>query len=331
MATESQKSNISRKDFIQRSTAGAVGIGLGLAGSSFARAAGSEDRSGNSRVVMVRNAAAMSDEGQKDGTLLGRMLEQALCSYTSDTDAVAAIGRFIKPGDTVGIKMNVMMTATHSELVAALARLLVHSGVKEDKIIIWDRDSAGIGVDGAYNRKKKYGFSDNSVSRIITDEATALINIPALKSHWLSGVAGAIKNWCGAVTAINVRDVDTPFPIHADSCADLGMLGAIEDIRSKSRLVIIDCLRPLFDGGPQVNPAYLWHYGGLIVAQDPVAVDSVCTRLIQAKRDQHQGRPWPINPPPKHVQIADSKWGLGMADPEKINLVMLGEEKDRLI
>ncbi|MBW7996226.1 MAG: DUF362 domain-containing protein [Candidatus Glassbacteria bacterium] len=331
MSASEERKNIGRRDFIRHGAATAVGLGIGLATESRAQSDHKSKKDTRSRVVLVRDAAAMTPEGQRESELMGGMLERAVCAYTGEQDGVSAIRHFINPGDTVGIKMNVMMTATHPELVAALARLLVRAGVSNEKIIVWDRDNAGIGVKGAYERKMHYGFGDNSVSRIITEEATALINIPALKSHWLSGMAGAIKNWCGAVTAINVRDYDTPFPIHGDSCADLGMLGAIDSIRDKSRLVLLDCLQPLFEGGPQVNPAYLWRYGGLMAAEDPVAVDTLCTKLLQAKRDRHRGRPWPINPPPKHVPLADTKWGLGVADPERIDLIALGEEKDRLI
>ncbi|MBN2290137.1 MAG: DUF362 domain-containing protein, partial [Candidatus Glassbacteria bacterium] len=217
------------------------------------------------------------------------------------------------------------------ELVAALARLLVQAGVKDERIIIWDRDNAGTGVKGAYQRDRNYGFGPDSISRIVNGEATVLINIPGLKSHWLSGMAGALKNWCGAVTRINVRDKDTPFVIHKDSCADLGMLGALEPIRSRERLVIVDALRPLFEGGPQVNPAYLWHYGGIFAGTDPVAVDRLCLELLNRKRYEVRNRSWPVNPPAKHVFLADTKYGLGVSDRTRIDLVKVGEKKDRLL
>ena len=227
--------------------------------------------------------------------------------------------------------MTVMMTATHAELVAELAKLLVRVGVADQKIIIWDRDNAGRGVAGARQRDLHFGYNESSVSRIITEHATALINFPALKSHWLSGVAVALKNWCGAMTNINVRDIDTPYSIHGDSCADMGKLAAIEAIRTKTRLNLADALRPLFEGGPQVNPAYLWHYGGLLLSEDPVALDAVGAKIIQVKRDLHRGRSWPVNPPAKHVALADTRYGLGVSDFNRIDLVALGEEEGRLI
>jgi uncharacterized protein (DUF362 family) len=328
MPENSKHSPINRKDFLKTGTLGALGLGLGLPGQ---RAEAQETKQKRSKVVLARNAEAMTDQGQKDPKVVSGLLKQALCEFTGESSAVKAMKHFVSAKDTVGVKMNVMMTATHPELVAAVARLLVEVGVKEDKIIIWDRDNAGIGVQGAYQREKHYGFGSDSISRIVTEEATVLINIPGLKSHWLSGIAGAIKNWCGAVTRINVRDKDTPFPIHKDSCAEMGMLGALEPIRSKERLVIMDALRPLFEGGPQVNPAYLWHYGGLFLGTDPAAVDRVCLELLNRKRYQHINRPWPVNPPAKHVFLADTRYGLGVSDRSRIDLAAVGEEKDRLI
>ncbi|MFH1069759.1 MAG: DUF362 domain-containing protein [Candidatus Glassbacteria bacterium] len=320
--------SITRKEFISRSTAGAIGLGLGLAGDVQAQNSSQPKRS---KVVLARDKSAMTPEGQKDPVVAGSLLEKALCAYTGETDAVRAVGRFIRPEDVVGIKMSVMMTATHPELVAGLAGLLVKLGVKEENIIVWDRDVAGRGIAGVYQRDQHFGFGENSVSRIINDHATALINFPGLKSHWLSGVGGALKNWCGAVTNINVRDIDTPYSIHGDSCADMGKLAAIEAIKSKTRLNLIDALQPLFEGGPQVNPAYLWPYGGLLLAEDPVALDAVGVKIIQARRDQHRGRPWPVNPPAKHVALADTRYNLGVSDFDRIDLVAVGEEEGRLI
>ncbi|HUU28381.1 MAG TPA: DUF362 domain-containing protein [archaeon] len=331
MSDLSKSGSITRKEFIKKGTLGAVGLGFGIPGA--ARLSGEEaskDTVGV-KVVLAREQAAMKNEALQDRKVLSELLEKALCAYTGEKNAVDALKHFVKPEDTVGVKMSVMMTATNPELVAALTAFLIALGVKQEKIIVWDRDNAGIGLEGAYTREKHYGYDSEAVSRIITDEATALINIPGLKSHWLSGVGGALKNWCGAVTRINVRDIDTPYPFHKDSCADLGMLGAIKPIREKQRLVIIDALRPLFEGGPQMNPAYLWNYGGLFVSQDPVAVDAVCAELLTKKRGLFKGSPWPLNPPAKHVTLADTRYGLGVSDRSKIELIKVGEQKDCLI
>jgi len=87
----------------------------------------------------------------------------------------------------------------------------------------------------------------------------------------------------------------------------------------------------MFDKGPQVTPKYLWPYRGLIVGTDPVAVDAVCLKIIQAKRNAYKGEPWPVSPPPTSIAVADTQYHLGTSDPAKIHLVKLGWEADALV
>jgi hypothetical protein len=70
---------------------------------------------------------------------------------------------------------------------------------------------------------------------------------------------------------------------------------------------------------------------GLIAGLDPVAVDAVGVRIIQAKRNQYFKEERPINPPPKHIFLADTRHHLGTADPDKIELIKLGWKENLLI
>jgi hypothetical protein len=144
-------------------------------------------------------------------------------------------------------------------------------------------------------------------------------------------VAVALKNWIGAVTKINVPDVGVAYSIHGDSCAECCMVNAIPAVRDKCRLIVVDAMQPLFHGGPQVSPKYLWPYNGIIVGTDPVAVDAVCMKILEAKRRESKGADWPISPPPKHVYVAEEKYRLGHAKMENIELVKLGWEEGALI
>ncbi len=125
---------------------------------------------------------------------------------------------------------------------------------------------------------------------------------------------------------INVQDgPGTAFQFHSDSCADLGQFQALPAFRDRCRLVVVDAMEPYYELGPQTDPEYFYPYGGLIVGTDPVAVDTVGTMVLQAIRDEVRGEPWPISPPPKHVGVADAKYGLGVSDPGRIELVRLGD------
>jgi hypothetical protein len=238
---------------------------------------------------------------------------------TGGDSLAAALGRLVKPTDRVGIKQTVMMTPIHEEVLAAIWDGLAGVGVPPDNVITWDRTGGHRGYrDG---RPVPVGFDADHVATVCSEFADVLINVPGLKAHWLSGIGVCLKNWAGAVSGLNTSDQNTPWPVHGDNCADLGMLQAHPSIKGKVRLCVVDALRPLCHGGPQVNPQYLWSYGGLIVGTDGVAVDRVCLEIIQQRRNEVRGGAWPVSPPPKHIATAAEKYGLGEADLARINLV----------
>jgi hypothetical protein len=64
---------------------------------------------------------------------------------------------------------------------------------------------------------------------------------------------------------------------------------------------------------------------------DPVAVDSIGLQIIQAKRREYFGEDKPLNPPAKHILLADTRHHLGTADPEMIELVKLGWKEGAMV
>lgn len=323
---------LTRRDFLKGSAAGAAGVVLGATGCSAFAPAGHESvpneslPAGKSKVVLIRE----KDELNTDKKVMD-MLEQAMLELTGKTDSTAAWSTFFKPDDVVGVKINVMMTPTSPTISRAVARGIMQVGVPEQNIILWDRNHAGRGLEGSHIRKEEFGYDSKSLSSIVTDKATALVNVPGMKVHWLAGVAVALKNWIGAITKINVADIGVAYSIHGDSCAECASINAIPAIKDKCRLIVVDALRPLFHGGPQVNPRYLWEYKGIIVGTDPVAVDTVCMKILEAKRREHKKSDWPISPPPNHVFVAERKYKLGHANMENIDLVKLGWQENVLI
>jgi hypothetical protein len=101
----------------------------------------------------------------------------------------------------------------------------------------------------------------------------------------------------------------------------------------KTVLNILVMLTPLFHSvGPHdYNPTYTWKYNGMLVGLDPVAVDATGVRILMAKRRDYFEEDRPINPPPKHVFLADTRHNLGTSDERKIELIKLGWEDGRLI
>ncbi len=198
----------------------------------------------------------------------------------------------------MGIKTNVWRNlATPPQLEEAIRGGVLAAGVKAENISVRDRGVLG---DPVFMK------------------ATALVNVRPMRTHDWSGLGTLLKNY--------IMFVPDPPRFHPDSCADLAALWQLPEVKGKTRLNVLVMLTPLFHSvGPHgFNPAYVWKYNGLLVGLDPVAVDATGARIIQAKRREFFGEDRPINPPPKHIELADTRHHLGTADPNKIELVKLG-------
>lgn len=308
-----------RRDFIKGTTFTTLAVALGLVSPEVL----SSEKGKLERVVLIRDKDVLNEELVVDKKNLSEMLDSGMASLGGEKEGVALWGKLFSPEDIVGIKINVMMTPTHNELIELLVENLLKAGVEDEKIYIWDRDKVGIGSAEMFSRTRRLGFAKDHLSNVIK-KCTALINVCGMKSHWLSGAAFSIKNWAGAIN--NADEYHTE-----DCCSSLGAIPAIPEIKSKCRLIILDGLRPLFNGGPQVDPKYLWNYNGLILGFDHVAVDTIALRIIQKKRDEYKKEKWLLSPPPLHITLADAKYNVGTNDLSKIKLIKLGWKEGILV
>ena len=146
-----------------------------------------------------------------------------------------------------------------------------------------------------------------------------------MRTHAWSGVGSLLKN--------HIMFSPTPSAYHDDSCADLATLWELPLIKGKTRLNVLVMFTPLFHGvGPHhFNRAYVWSYKGLVVSFDPVAADSVGLQILQARRREYFGEEKPLSPHAKHIEYAETRHRLGIADPSKIELIKLGYKDDILI
>jgi len=121
--------------------------------------------------------------------------------------------------------------------------------------------------------------------------------------------------------------------LHPDSCAALGSLFNLPQVKGKTRLCVLCVLTPQFHGrGPHhFDRRYVWPYKGLIVGRDPVAVDSIGLRLLMAKRRLVLGKEQEVPPVPKHIRLADTRYGIGTSDINAIEFIKLGWDGDILI
>lgn len=314
-----EKISFTRRDFLKGTAFTSLGVALGILSPEVL----SSQELKKERVVLIREKDVLSEDLEVDSRLLSKMLDSGMMSFGGEKEPLEVWKTLFSPRDIVGVKISFMMTPTHKELIELIVQNLLKAGVEDKNIYVWDRDKAGIGFAEMFSLPRSFGYDNDHLSKVIK-KCTALINVPGMKSHWLSGAAFSIKNWAGAI--------DNAFEYHTeDCCSSLGALCVIPEIKSKCRLIILDGLRPLFNGGPQVDPKYLWNYNGLVLGKDHVAVDIIALKIIQNKRDEFKKGKWVLSPPPVHIGLADTKYKAGTSDLNRIELIKSGWQEGMLL
>lgn len=292
---------LNRRDFLVLGGTAAAGCAVQAAPTSNQ----GQPEASRSRVVLVRSDRFLSDDGTQDAAELHRMLDEGVAKLFELENAREAWRRVVTPEDVVGIKSNVWKyLPTPPALEERIRQSVLDAGVKAENISVDDR-----GV----------------LSNPVFQRATALVNIRPMRTHHWSGLGTCIKNL--------IMFVPSPQEYHGDACAPLGSIWLLPEVAGKVRLNVLVMLTPQFHSvGPHsFSDEYVWPYGGLIIGTDPVAVDATGARIIEAKRDLHFGPGRPITPPPHHIEIAGSRYGLGVSDPDRIDIVRLGWTDDSLI
>ena len=272
-----------------------------------------------------------------NGQIVGEMLSRAMIKLTGLDSVKEAWREFVLPQDIIGIKINPIggkKLCTHRILVDTIVDQLYEAGVLRDQVIIWDRfeahlinagykinlsnqgvrclasDSDGVGYDDEtfYETEKDVevrredGSTASRYTKILTDKVTAIINVPILKHHAITGISGCLKN-------LAFGSVDNTLRFHSNplNCDPaIGDIFAHPVINDKVVLNIADGLLAAFDGGPVYDPNGVWKYGGLLVSPDPVAVDQIALETINEKRQQAGLKP------AQSAKYIRSSWRLGL-------------------
>jgi len=260
-------------------------------------------KSGRSKVVLVRDTDVLDDRNRVRVRVLNRMLDQAVTELTGHKTADEAWQSLLRPQDVLGVKSNVWQ--------------YLRTPVALEKAIFDRARKVGIAADRIH--------TDDRGARKSLARCTALVNARPLRSHHWAGVGGLLKNYI-------MFDAE-PWKYHPDSCADLGALWNLPTVQGKTRLNVLVMLTPLYHGrGPHhFSSSYLWPYKGLIVSRDPVAADRVGLEILRAKRKEKFGRERPFATRTHHVELADTRHGVGVADLKRIDLVTLGWKEGLLL
>ena len=227
-------------------------------------------------------------------------------------------------------------------------------GEPKDHVAGYDRD---VYREMAYCAPRHDAQDDrrfrSHLSNIISRKVDKFISIPVLKDHRSAGVTLALKNLShGSVNNVARSHISSFNPasgyyhgVAINQCGEfIPAAVSLPPIREKAVLQILDGLLGTWEGGPgNWNKTFAtWEYKSLLFATDPVALDHVGWKIIDAKRAKEG---WPsvarmglegeyrlvdwkdgIRAPseqfemrqPEHIPLA-ATLGLGIFDPKRID------------
>jgi uncharacterized protein (DUF362 family) len=299
-----------------------------------------------------------------------QMLEHAMTELTGEKSAQSAWAKFIEPQDIVGIKINpsgAPACCSSPEILREIIHSVQSVGVPAHNILVYDRYSFEmdigsyqallppgvriVGIQEAFAGSSGYESSvycdanffgewetRSYMATIVAHEVTKIINVPTMKDHSAAGVTGALKNLAYGTFNNVARTHRTPYSFTNPL---IGMMCTVEPLRSKAVLHIMDGMRQVWHGGPltQVQD-FIDQPGILLVATDPVAMDTIELETIETKRrEKGVSSLWTRDPSsittdsnafyhdatknlffrqPGHV-AASGKLGLGVADLKQID------------
>lgn len=247
------------------------------------------------------------------------MLDAGMAALTGDAAPKDAWAKFFVPADIVAIKVNpssAPRTVTSIPLVREVIQALNAVGIPNRNIVIYDRHSNQLEVNGYHalvppgvrivgldqrwtvtGAESRGGFDPNAwcemdcfgeretrsyLARIVTSEATKIVNLPCLKEHNASGVTGCLKNLAyGSFN--NVARTHASPKTYTDPA--IAVMCTAPTLRNKAVLHVMDGLRAVYHGGPFAwNPDFVWEAKTLLIGTDPVAVDRVELEIVEQKR-----------------------------------------------
>lgn len=322
-------------------------------------------------VVSVRAEKSIDPDSEKaDARVVREMIASGMRALTGESDARAAWSRFFSPSDVVGVKVNcsgapnIMSTP---EIVAEIVRNLLAVDVKASQIYIYERfldqlESVGYeryvpegvrilavevprgsirGYDpSTYVEVNLFGEEDtrSNLVRLVSERFTKIINVPNMKDHGASGVTGCLKNIAYGNFS-NVARSHNQEKTHTRTF--IGTLAAVEPLRSRTVLQIMDGLKGVWHGGPFAPlKKFRFFPKQMMFGTDPVAIDRLLLDIIDNKRKAEGAisvwdrspenvKPGPFyseNPninryfrEPGHIEYA-AGLGLGVYDLKKIRI-----------
>jgi hypothetical protein len=287
-------------------------------------------------VVQTHHSGAWADAEHKTlvPEVLRQMLDASITKLTGLADAKAAWNALFKKGEKIAIKVNAFMNSiiwTHVPLVTEVTKSLVEAGMTPEDITIFDYrslelttagfkenpDGPGVrctGMDSNYEKDKTEVLTRKINLASILKNCDALINMPILKSHMLSGVSFALKNHYGSIYY--------PDLLHSGDMREIAALNALKEIKDRTRLIIGDVL--------SANIRYAnsfpywredWYGDSIFMSFDPVAHDTMGLKLLIRELEKDGGSGASLTGMSKAHLAYAAELGLGTGDEANIEMV----------
>jgi len=228
--------------------------------------------------------------------------EEEVCqAVETGVDLLGGIARFVKPGERIVIKPNVLLgtnpqkcVTTHPSVFKAAGKLLQKTGVS-----VYYGDASSIGKCEGNMRRAGLKQAADELGIALADfdngksvnhegallnkrftiangilESDGVVSLPKLKTHALTRFTGAVKNQFGCIPGLEKIQHHVKMPNPYDFATMLVDLNTL----IRSRLYIMDGIMSMEGNGPRSGtPRKL---GVLLLSSDPVALDSIACRII---------------------------------------------------
>lgn len=263
-----------------------------------------------------------------------QMLDEGMKALTGERAPGDAWAKFVSPSDVVALKVNPSSappTITSIALVRTVIRSLNAAGVRNRNIVIYDRNSNQLEVNGYHalvppgvriigldqrwsvDDERRDGYDPtvfcemdcfgeretrSYLASIVASGADKIINLPCLKEHNASGVTGCLKNIAyGSFN--NVARTHEGTKTYTDPV--IAVMCSVPAIRHKTVLNIMDGIRAVYHGGPFAwNPEFVWDARTLLIGTDAVAVDRIELEIVEQQRKE-RGVPSLWDRSPEHI------------------------------
>lgn len=245
-------------------------------------------------------------------------------------DLLGGILSFVKPGEKILLKPNVLVGAapercvcTHPAVLRAVGKIFLEAGVA-----LSCGDSPAFGGTGLntriaglkqvidelgipladFSKGTAVSYKEGLLVKrfVIADcvlAADGLVSLPKLKTHGLTRMTGAVKNQFGCVPGFLKNQQ------HARMADPFDFAAMLVDLNTllKPRLFIMDAVMAMEGNGPRNGrPRKI---GALLISADPIALDAVACKIIA------------LNPAFVPVFALGEKAGLGTYHDENIEVV----------